>query len=137
MESELWKCPPQAPETLATDLSCLGSIASALHQTLDEIQREEPLFIDDQASNRILQSFGEAVLDSYNNPDLPQGPAVRLTGRLEHYNRYQNKWRLAVKETRLKEIEKSNSIKTRFADVDPNITETSNIRTEILAHNDI
>lgn len=138
MESELWKGPPEVPETIATDLSCQGSIASALHQTLQEIQQEEILSFDDAASSRILQSFGEAVLESRNNPDLPQGPAIRLTGRLEHFNRYQNKWRLVVDEAQLKQITRSSSKKKDPVRAEePNLTETSNIRLEILAHNDI
>lgn len=136
MESELWQGPPEAPDAISTDLSCQGVIVTTLHQALNDIRQNELLNLDDDASGRILQSFGEAVVNSYRNPDLPQGPALRLTGRLEHHNRYQSKWRLVVDETQLNPItETTYSKKPQPAQKDS--TSTSNIRLEILAHNDI
>lgn len=139
MESELWKGPPEVPETIAADLSCQGVIASALHQALKEIQQEELLNLDDDASDRILQSFGEAVVSSFSNLDLPQGPAMRLTGRLEHYNRYHRKWRMVVDEAQMNPIVTTtlNSKNTRSTQEESITTVTSNVRLEILAHNDI
>lgn len=138
MESEIWKEPPEAPETIATDLSCQGGIAAALRQTLEEIKREELLVMDDAVSNRILQSFGEAILNSYRNPDVPQGPTVRLEGTLDHYNRYQNKWRMVVDEAQFKQIIRSNNSKrSQSAQEEETNTATSKLRLEILAHSDI
>jgi hypothetical protein len=137
--SELWDGPPEVPETIATDLSCQGIMATTLHEALLEIQKEEPIKFNENVCDRILQSFGDAVVSSYKNPDLPQGPPVRLTGRLDHSNRYQSKWRLVVDETQFNPITATTATKKTSSSTQEvsNTTTSSKLRLEILAYNDI
>jgi hypothetical protein len=139
-KSELWNGPPEVPETIATDLSCQGVMATTLLEALQEMQNEEPTKFNEDVCDRILQSFGEAVVSSYKNPHLPQGPPVRLTGRLDHSNRYQSKWRLVVDETQFNSITTATATKKNPSSSAQEVSNTmtqSNLRIEILAYNDI
>jgi len=136
--------PPPPPLTDAIhDLSCQGIIGITLHQALlnvikestgaatiekdgedhkEENQDEEPAssqraLLDQQAVLRIVQSFGEAVVQSQHNEcaalpaanqhktddselsgnhEMTIAPTALLRGRLDHYNRLNGKWRFVV-----------------------------------------
>jgi hypothetical protein len=113
-DAALWEGPPPPPdaEVVARDLSCQGSLGWTLQDALQELHDEEkaeekkeisvaaPLHFGPAVIDRIMRSFGEAVAASQQRTT---GPAALLRGRLEHYNRCNNKWRLVVEGAEIRE----------------------------------
>jgi hypothetical protein len=140
----VWNGPPPLPKPypVVHDLSCQGPMAFALRDALQEVAHEEeqqqqrPVILVSQvesdriltqpAMDRILQSVGDAILESQQQSRAAEhqanttttldrknnsksdatsfiAPAILLRGRVKHWNRLASKWRFAVENVELKE----------------------------------
>ena len=132
--AKLWEGPPTPPdsEEVARDVSCQGTIAKALYEALVDMQEADTFVpvdpsneegtqsertdshqtdqvqITERYAERIMQSFGEAVVRSQRAVEEKgavdethiRAPACFLNGRIDHYNRYGSKWRIVVEDAR-------------------------------------
>ena len=188
--------PPPDEETIVKDLSCQGTIAFALRETLLELQAEQvssaalmsstkrgedsacedkgkslaagqsdvstkpPLHLHPNVVDRIMHSFGKEVAKSQQHTDIegstsstsslplkhrgPEPPAALLRGKLEYYNRRNNKWRFVIKDAELAErpiLEKYRRKRERpslwLVSEEQNTKRSNKFDLELLAFNDI
>jgi hypothetical protein len=69
--------------------------------------KKRKIRIDPGAVDRIMQTFGEAVadtqLESTTTKSATSAPRALLRGRLDHYNRVGQNWRMVIDNVKLKE----------------------------------
>jgi hypothetical protein len=69
-------------------------------------KRQKKIQMDQDVSDRIMQTFGEAVADTPWQSSSQEGsnsaPAALLNGRLDHYNRVGQNWRIVVDDIKIK-----------------------------------
>jgi hypothetical protein len=69
--------------------------------------KKRKIRIDSGAVDRIMQTFGEAVadtqLESTTTKSVTSAPRALLRGRLDHYNRVGQNWRILIDKVKLKE----------------------------------
>jgi hypothetical protein len=106
----VWDGPPPPPtlDLVEGDPSCQGTVGFCLLDALKELQNEDAeeveqdCFMTTDKVERIMKSFGQAVAQSQTREMLPsdgstqQAPAALLRGRVDHFNRRINKWRIVV-----------------------------------------
>jgi hypothetical protein len=83
---------------------CLGEALASLQPQDEESPSAKPrkAQLDASAVNRILQTFGEAVADTSTEEDSKKpAPAALLSGRLDHYNRVGQNWRIVLDDMKL------------------------------------
>jgi hypothetical protein len=84
---------------------CLGEALASLQQQDEESSpsaKRRKVQLDTSAVNRILQTFGEAVADTSTGEDSKNpAPAALLSGRLDHYNRVGQNWRIVLDDIKL------------------------------------
>lgn len=113
-----WQDFPSGPdlEQFATDLSCQGTLALALRETLIDIHKEQveqqlnsdtedrddALIMDPIAMDCILKSLGEAMVKNKSVIECMAPPAL-LQGRMDHFNRQDHKWKIAVDSVEIRE----------------------------------
>ncbi len=69
--------------------------------------KKRKIIIDSGAVDRVMQTFGEAVadtqLESTTTKSATSAPRAVLRGRLDHYNRVGQNWRILIDNVKLKE----------------------------------
>ena len=72
-----------------------------LSYTGDENDRDDSVSgmqLSSEASSRILKALGQSIATAHaNDSSAGDAPSALLRGRVDHYNRRNNKWRMAVK----------------------------------------
>ena len=159
--------PQDGPERrVVTSMSRKGiSIGHCLQEALAKIEsssddtnassdtqesRKRPRISFDPASvNRIMQTFGEAVADSKVESDEQKtqttAPRCLLVGRLDHYNRRSESWRIVVDNAKLRRRLPSYSETKRRGDKkslwnaasDPDDEITLDQKVQILTYDDL
>lgn len=83
---------------------------------------ESEVILTDAFRNQLLSKYGEAIIDAYDNQhdknqlfqstptgatertesEIPQPPAAILTGKIQHYNRYEGNWRIVISDAEIR-----------------------------------
>jgi len=81
------------------DLSCLGPLGYTLKKVLEDLAKEErgPSETEHRLHAKARQAIGQALADAmFAEEDDKE--VLELKGRMDHYNRWGQKWRMVVDE---------------------------------------
>lgn len=108
--------PPSAPAIDRKYVASLSSSSVALGQCLRsalasiEYNQEEEeqgpakrIKLDSDATDCILRTLGESMTDTQLNQEDSTAPRVLLKGRLDHYNRVGQNWRIMIDNVEIQE----------------------------------
>lgn len=100
--------PPPADKRLVGQIAQGGPIGQCLHKALDDLVAEsfaqqadeedtdKNASFDNKMAQRVMTSFGRAVAESRD--DWNDCPAALLRGRVDYYNKMEQKWRIVVED---------------------------------------
>lgn len=73
---------------------------------VEKLERaEKPPQLSEESMDRILSALGGSMAKFYSTPSLgtsATAPSVLLRGRVDHFNRRNNKWRIVVKDAQFR-----------------------------------
>ena len=123
MGGNAWEADGPVAETIAKDPSCYGILGQTLADALQMFESQAPLTttkgdtmkrslnddetekddnvsgiqLSSEASSRIFNVLGESIAKVHaKDSSAGNPPSALLRGRVDHFNRRNNKWRIAV-----------------------------------------
>ena len=126
---------------------CLKSALASVEYNQEEEEQgpAKRIKIDSDATDCILRTLGESMADTQLNQDDSAAPRVLLKGRLDHYNRVGQNWRIMIdnveiqeRPARLSERPKRRTTKPLWnQDQEKSATLSTQQEIQILAFNDL
>jgi len=77
---------------LASRVALKGAIGQALQDALEDLAKDEEHLALNNIHHDISESFARAIAST----PWKQAPPAQISGRLDHYNRFQGQWRIVV-----------------------------------------